>query len=243
MPPAMSLRPAFSSPIPRLIVLRATPLASETAVTPPRPSDKASLAANNRRPRSSRNGSILRNRVRRLSTSTTTPRYRCPSYSHNNIVILSLRCWRPSDSLISRQILRVRVPLDARPLRGAESGACGDRFQIAFACCGAIGRQTWWVRWLMFFWIGLSVFDTAMSQLTPKSIQDAVPNVYEIVAAILPGFSWQEWAIVGLFILLMGTLEFAFRQQRKHSRTDAIMATSDLPNVAIPILNGVVWIR
>ena len=63
-----------------------------------------SLAANSRRPRSSRNGSSLQNRVRMLSTSIMTPRYRYPSQDHNNSVILSLRCSPHPDSFISRQI-------------------------------------------------------------------------------------------------------------------------------------------
>jgi hypothetical protein len=49
-----------NSAIPRLIVLRAIPVADETALAPPRPSDNASLAANKRRPRSSRKGLSLK---------------------------------------------------------------------------------------------------------------------------------------------------------------------------------------
>jgi len=60
LPRPISLLAAFSSATPRLIVLRASPLAPATAVTPPRPSDIASLPANSRRPPlSSRNGDIL----------------------------------------------------------------------------------------------------------------------------------------------------------------------------------------
>ncbi|HWJ18216.1 MAG TPA: hypothetical protein VNR65_05750 [Geobacterales bacterium] len=49
----------LQSATPRMIVLRAMPVAEATALVPPRPSDKASLAANKRRLRSSRNGSSL----------------------------------------------------------------------------------------------------------------------------------------------------------------------------------------
>jgi hypothetical protein len=55
----ISLPACFSSATPRMIVLRAMPVAEATALVPPRPSDKASLAANKRRLRSSRNGSSL----------------------------------------------------------------------------------------------------------------------------------------------------------------------------------------
>src|SRR5712691_4391787 len=110
MPRPISLRAAFSSATPRLIVLRASPLAAATAVTPPRPSDIASLAANSRRPRSSRNGDILSNRVRMLLTSITTTRYRyAPSYP-NDILILSLRSLDRFDSIISRQVLSTPAP-------------------------------------------------------------------------------------------------------------------------------------
>src|SRR5436190_4782606 len=105
IPWPISLRAAFSSATPRLIVLRASPLAAATAVTPPRPSDIASLAANSRRPRSSKNGDILSNRVRRLLTANTTTRYRCTPPHHNDISILSLRSLTHFDSIISRQVL------------------------------------------------------------------------------------------------------------------------------------------
>ena len=67
--PSLSRRPAFSSAIPRLIVLPAIPVAAETAVTPPNPMISASFATNNRRPRSSRCGTICSQRARMPSTS------------------------------------------------------------------------------------------------------------------------------------------------------------------------------
>jgi len=48
---------------PRPIVLRATPVASDTAVMPPHPASSASFAANSRRARSSREGASLSNRA------------------------------------------------------------------------------------------------------------------------------------------------------------------------------------
>src|SRR3954449_13439011 len=53
------------------MVLRATPVAVATAVTPPRPAARASLAVNRRRPRSSRNGAIASKRVRMPEISIT----------------------------------------------------------------------------------------------------------------------------------------------------------------------------
>src|SRR3982074_1538892 len=118
MPRPISLRAAFSSATPRLIVLRAIPVVAATAVTPPRPSQIASLAANNRRPRSSKNGDILSNRLRRLSTSITTTRY-CYGLPHpNDISILSLRSLAHFDSIISPRFLStlalLRNPGDVR---------------------------------------------------------------------------------------------------------------------------------
>jgi len=46
-----------------LIVLRATPVALETAVTPPRPAARASLAMNSRRARSFNRGESASNRA------------------------------------------------------------------------------------------------------------------------------------------------------------------------------------
>ena len=92
MRPTASRSAAFSSLIPRSIVLRATPVAAATAVTPPRPSDSASLAANNRRARSSNSGLILKNRAERLPTSITLTKYRHNLDNHTDIVILLLRC-------------------------------------------------------------------------------------------------------------------------------------------------------
>src|SRR5258705_12873303 len=115
----ISLRAAFSSATPRLIVLRATPVAAATAVTPPRPSEIASLAANNRRPRSSKNGDILSNRLRRLSTSIITTRY-CYGLPHpNDISILSLRSLAHFDSIISPRFLSCPAPLPFRKRQGA----------------------------------------------------------------------------------------------------------------------------
>ena len=52
-----------NSASPRPIVLRATPVASDTAATPPRPAACASVAANSRRARSSRCGASVSNRA------------------------------------------------------------------------------------------------------------------------------------------------------------------------------------
>src|SRR6267142_1026614 len=107
----ISLRAAFSSATPRLIVLRATPVAAATAVTPPRPSEIASLAANNRRPRSSKNGDILSNHCEDCRHQSQTTRY-CYGLNHSNdISILSLRSSTYFDSIISRQFLSHHAPL------------------------------------------------------------------------------------------------------------------------------------
>src|ERR1700757_4347401 len=119
----ISLRAAFSSATPRLIVLRASPIAAATAVTPPRPSDIASLAANSRRPRSSRNGDILANRLRTLLTSITTTRYRYSPLHRNDISILLLRSLDHFDSIISRQVLSSSAPLWMRHRPGPFAAA------------------------------------------------------------------------------------------------------------------------
>jgi hypothetical protein len=60
-----------SSASPRLIVLRATPVALETAVMPPRPAARASLATNNRRARSFSRGESAAKRALTAMVSIT----------------------------------------------------------------------------------------------------------------------------------------------------------------------------
>ena len=59
--------------MPRLIVLRASPVAIAVAETPPRPCASASLAANSRRARSSRKAVAFRQRERMSAISITQP--------------------------------------------------------------------------------------------------------------------------------------------------------------------------
>ena len=68
----------FSSAIARRMVLRASPVATDAAVTPPWPIARASLAANSRRPRSSRNLQARRYRARMSSMSITPADYPSP---------------------------------------------------------------------------------------------------------------------------------------------------------------------
>src|ERR1700712_3953505 len=58
------------------------PVARDVAVTPPRPSARTSLAANRRRPRSSRNGAANCHRNRISSTLITGSGYRQATVSH-----------------------------------------------------------------------------------------------------------------------------------------------------------------
>ena len=106
MRPSLTRRPAFSSAIPRLIVLRAIPVAAETAVTPPNPMISASFATNNRRPRSSRCGTICSQRARMPSTSIITQGYYLSIADAHHISILFLRSLSDLDSFISHQIPR-----------------------------------------------------------------------------------------------------------------------------------------
>ena len=75
MPRPISLRAAFSSATPRLIVLRAIPVAAATACYAAAAERDCLIGRKQPAPRSSKNGDILSNRLRRLSTSITTTRY------------------------------------------------------------------------------------------------------------------------------------------------------------------------
>ena len=63
--------PERRSARPRSIVLRARPVARDTATTPPRPAARASLAANNRRPFSSSDSARASNRALMAEISIT----------------------------------------------------------------------------------------------------------------------------------------------------------------------------
>src|SRR3954449_9237567 len=68
--------------MPRLIVLRAIPVARAVALTPPCPRARASLAANRRRPRSSRSGATNCQRNRMSLTLITASGDRQATASH-----------------------------------------------------------------------------------------------------------------------------------------------------------------
>lgn len=91
-----------------------------------------------------------------------------------------------------------------------------DRLRMQWA---VVRRPSW--RWLFYGWVAVSVFDTAVAQFTPRDIQEMVPNVYEIFEFLLPGWSLTTWFLIGLVGLNLATLEFAFRQYKKHTTADA----------------------
>jgi len=82
-------------------------------------------------------------------------------------------------------------------------------------------------------WAVVGSYDTFVSQFFPKSVQEYVPNLYEIVSFLSPGWSLTTWAIIGLAIINLATLEFAFRQNRKTAIEDAKAATTN-ENSTIP---------
>jgi hypothetical protein len=88
-----SSRPRRSSARPRPMVLRATRVAVATAVTPPRPAARASLAVNRRRPRSSRNGAIASKRVRMPEISITPAAETLRAPNHTAARLRALACW------------------------------------------------------------------------------------------------------------------------------------------------------
>src|ERR1019366_2500857 len=73
---ASTAPPARNSLSARPTVLRASPVARDTAAIPPCPAVIASAAANRRRPRSSSTGSSASNRWRMVDSSITPPYYR-----------------------------------------------------------------------------------------------------------------------------------------------------------------------
>lgn len=84
-------------------------------------------------------------------------------------------------------------------------------------------------RWLLIIWFVITVFDTVIAQFTPRDIQDAIPNVYEVVSFILPGWRWEIWLMIGLASLCLVTLEFAYRQNRRYQSRDASAAVGAAP--------------
>ena len=93
--------PARKSARPRPMVLRAIPLARDTPATPPRPAARASLAANRRRSRSSKNGESTSKRAVMAAVSIIPAEYTLHPLSHSNSRIHSLRSCRQHDSLSS----------------------------------------------------------------------------------------------------------------------------------------------
>src|SRR5258706_15273085 len=145
-PPSRRTRPragggASRSFRPRSMVLRANPVMIETAARPPRPAARASLAANNRRPRSSRfePSASQRRRIASLSimptlvaTSRATrdhPSRVTPSHLRDKpihlLLRLSLRCvWLPRRRIARHQAVDHAGTFG--PVEGAVGVAAGD---------------------------------------------------------------------------------------------------------------------
>src|SRR4029077_9743012 len=87
----------------------AIPVARQTATTPPRPAACASLAANKRRPRSSKNGTNASKRALIAETSITPQEYLVAD-QHDTVSPDSFRAFfTPSGFFYSHSVIRTQV--------------------------------------------------------------------------------------------------------------------------------------
>jgi hypothetical protein len=105
--------PERKSARPRSIVLRAIPVARETATTPPCPAARASLDANKRRSLSPRTGSSASKRALMAAMSITPSEYDLLRPKHASSRIPSLRSYRSPDSFLPIRLSGLR-PLARR---------------------------------------------------------------------------------------------------------------------------------
>src|SRR4029077_14756683 len=121
----------------------AIPVARQTATTPPRPAACASLAANKRRPRSSKNGTNASKRALIAETSITPQEYLVAD-QHDTVSPDSFRAFFTpsgffySDSVIRTQVLSVgeranEYPFD-RPLVRSHGGHEDGGLSGPFVC-------------------------------------------------------------------------------------------------------------
>ncbi len=75
-------------------------------------------------------------------------------------------------------------------------------------------RRHWWVDLLLALWTLLAAYDLLLSQLIPEEYSRKAPKAWE--AAVMAGgwLPWWGWMLVLAAILVIGSLEFAFRVAR-----------------------------
>jgi hypothetical protein len=72
-----------------------------------------------------------------------------------------------------------------------------------------------WFRGVLLLWGAIGIWDTALSQLVPDKISKDAPRVYQIAIWLLNmtggWLPFWGWLLIGASLLVVGTLEFAFR--------------------------------
>jgi len=82
----------------------------------------------------------------------------------------------------------------------------------------SVWRRIVWRPWWRAALIALAVvgaIDTIQDQLIPVSWQEELPTVYEVVEQVFPGWPWWVWLILALCLLVVATLEGAYREIRQ----------------------------
>jgi hypothetical protein len=76
-----------------------------------------------------------------------------------------------------------------------------------------------WFRAILLFWAVLGTWDLAVSQLVPESLGKEAPKFYQVLIWLLTMTSgWIPlwgWLAIGAALLVIGSLEFAFRATRE----------------------------
>ena len=94
------------------------------------------------------------------------------------------------------------------------------------------GQSAW--RWLVIVPFAiLGAFDTSISQLGPEEWQVDPPRLIEI----LPGLSWQSWALIILAVILVIVLESAYRYSQKTQSSVLVSGGSQLDEIITAMQN------
>jgi hypothetical protein len=76
-----------------------------------------------------------------------------------------------------------------------------------------------WFRNLLLIWAAISFWDTFVSEMLPEKIAANAPRVYKVIFWLLEMTSgwipWWGWLLVGMSMLVIGSIEFAFRVARE----------------------------
>lgn len=72
-----------------------------------------------------------------------------------------------------------------------------------------------WVRGVLGFWVIVGGYDLIRSEFLPPDIAAKLPNLYEMVSAVIGWSDWQIWAAVLALILCAACIEAVVRERRR----------------------------